>query len=189
MKSSNSYQAMEGRRRRFEEAVGPHLPALRKAALAILRSEDLADDAVQETLLRAWRYSGLPEAPKGVLLTLVRRSCLHILRCSRRRADHEYFAGSEHSRCCCSMDPAGAAGGPVASAMTKDELGAAVVATANLTREHREVLGLVGLRGLSYREAAGALGVPVGTVRSRTSRARVALQKLLDEGSVETPSC
>ncbi|MCH2220034.1 MAG: TonB family protein, partial [Dechloromonas sp.] len=53
---------------------------LDQAALRILRSDDLAWDAVQETLIRAWRYPELPETPRSVLLSLVRRSCLHILR-------------------------------------------------------------------------------------------------------------
>jgi RNA polymerase sigma-70 factor (ECF subfamily) len=51
-----------------------------------------------------------------------------------------------------------------------------------LSEEHREVLLLVAIEGLPYEEAASVLEVPVGTVRSRLSRARQALRKALDNG-------
>jgi RNA polymerase sigma-70 factor (ECF subfamily) len=46
--------------------------------------------------------------------------------------------------------------------------------------EQRQVILLVGLEGMSYEESAGILGVPIGTVRSRLSRGRDGLRKLLD---------
>lgn len=165
------------RSRAFEACVGPHVEALHRVALRILRADDLAWDAVQETLLRAWSYPDLPERPRALLVSLVRRSCLHILRCARRRSDHESLAADGPHTTCCSMDP----GGPAATAAERDELRRAESAAARLTAEHREVLDLVAWRGLSYREAADTLSVPVGTVRSRTSRARAALQRLLEE--------
>lgn len=54
-------------------------------------------------------------------------------------------------------------------------------AVAKLSEEHRVVVGLVLVEGLSYQEAAETLGVPVGTVTSRVARAREALQELLGE--------
>jgi len=54
-------------------------------------------------------------------------------------------------------------------------------AVAQLSEEHRTVVGLVLVEGLSYQEAAETLGVPVGTVTSRVARAREALQNLLGE--------
>lgn len=66
---------------------------------------------------------------------------------------------------------------------TASQLDAILVrkAVAQLTDEHRAVVGLVLIEGLSYQEAAEALGVPVGTVTSRVARAREALQNLLGE--------
>ena len=55
-------------------------------------------------------------------------------------------------------------------------------ALAQLPLEQRQVILLVGLEGMSYEDAAGILSVPVGTVRSRQSRGRDALRKLLDTG-------
>jgi RNA polymerase sigma-70 factor (ECF subfamily) len=53
-------------------------------------------------------------------------------------------------------------------------------ALAQLPLEQRQVILLVGLEGMCYEDAAGILSVPVGTVRSRLSRGRDALRKLLD---------
>ena len=53
-------------------------------------------------------------------------------------------------------------------------------AIAQLPLEQRQVILLVGLEGMSYQDAAGILVIPVGTVRSRLSRGRDALRKLLD---------
>jgi len=56
---------------------------------------------------------------------------------------------------------------------------------AQLNDDQRAVVGLVLVEGFSYDEAAGTLGVPVGTVTSRLARAREALQALLGAGSVK----
>ena len=53
-------------------------------------------------------------------------------------------------------------------------------ALAQLPLEQHQVILLVGLEGMSYEDTAGILTIPVGTVRSRLSRARDALRKLLD---------
>ena len=58
-------------------------------------------------------------------------------------------------------------------------------AFASLGSDHKEALLLVGAEGFSYLEAAEITGVPVGTVKSRSNRARVALTKLLGFESEE----
>lgn len=87
------------------------------------------------------------------------------------------------------MDPEGAAADPAASAAERDEVRHMSALASRLTREHREVLELVAWRGLSYDEAADRLRLPVGTVRSRTSRARAALTRLLNDPSPEDAPC
>jgi RNA polymerase sigma factor (sigma-70 family) len=52
-----------------------------------------------------------------------------------------------------------------------------------LTPEHRQMLLLIGLEGLSYREVADELGMPIGTVMSRLARARERLRALLEAGA------
>ena len=60
-------------------------------------------------------------------------------------------------------------------------------AVSMLGEQHRQVLLLVGIEGLSYREIADELGLPIGTVMSRLARAREQLRLLLDRG-VATPA-
>ncbi len=180
---------LSGRQMAFEETVSEHLSDLHRAAKRILYSDDLAWDAVQESLVRAWSYPELPEEPLPLLLSMVRRSCLHILRCSRRRSDHEFVAAAERTSRCCPMDPEGAAADPAASAAERDEVRHMSAMASRLTREHREVLELVAWRGLSYDEAASRLRLPIGTVRSRTSRARAALTRILTDGASEADAC
>jgi RNA polymerase sigma-70 factor (ECF subfamily) len=52
--------------------------------------------------------------------------------------------------------------------------------------EHREVLGLIAIEDLTYGEAAAVLGVPIGTVRSRLSRARAALREMMPSDRIES---
>jgi len=61
-------------------------------------------------------------------------------------------------------------------------------AIARLPQEQRQVILLVGLEGMRYEEVAAILGVPVGTVRSRLSRGRDQLRRLMDMGDDEAPS-
>jgi RNA polymerase sigma-70 factor (ECF subfamily) len=55
-------------------------------------------------------------------------------------------------------------------------------AISGLTPEHRQIILLVGLDGMSYREIADSLSIPIGTVMSRLARARERLRELLDTG-------
>lgn len=71
-------------------------------------------------------------------------------------------------------DAASASGSPLDALLVRK-------AVARLSEEHRAVVGLVLVEGLSYQEAAEALDLPVGTVTSRLARARDALQLLLGE--------
>ena len=61
-------------------------------------------------------------------------------------------------------------------------------AIARLPQEQRQVILLVGLEGMRYEEVADILGVPVGTVRSRLSRGRDQLRRLMDMGDDEASS-
>jgi RNA polymerase sigma-70 factor (ECF subfamily) len=148
------------------------VPSLRALARALTRDRDEADDLVQETLLKAiaherlWRGGSLKAWAVTILLNAYRSR----LRKQRRLGPHD------------PLDEASVAtvGTPGDSA----ELRAVEKGIALLPPEQREVLLLVALEGLSYRETADALGVPIGTVMSRLSRARAALRAFLDGDSV-----
>ena len=188
MKDTSTSMASE-RQRAFEELTSDHVAVLHRTAIRVLKSEDLAWDAVQETLIRAWSYPDLPQTPRRLLLSILRQSCLHILRCSRRRSDHEFAAARDQATRCCPMDPEAAATDPAASAAERDEVRHITKVASRLTREHREILELVVWQGLSYQKVADALSLPIGTVRSRTSRARTALTRFLSEDAPEAEAC
>lgn len=166
-------------REQFDALVLPHLNCLHRAARRVLGSDDLAWDAVQETLFRFWRNGRIPAEPRAALLRVVHPTSLQILRSQRRRTNHELDARHDHaSREDCD-DPV------------------CVQEQAELTAElHRAIDGLpeacrdaFRLRidcELSYEDIAETLEVPVGTVRSRIARARDLLgRELTRRGAVE----
>lgn len=144
----------------------PLIPALRRFARALARSSDAADDLVQDTVVRALRGEHLFHG--GDLRTWLFTILLNLDRNRRRGLARKPFLAVIED-----VDPPGA---PAADGSARDiERGLAL-----LPPEQREVLLLVTLEGLSYREAAEVQGVPIGTVMSRLSRARGTLREYLD---------
>lgn len=147
------------------------LPRLRRLARALTGQAFDADDLVQVALERAlaradqWR----PDARLDAwVFGILRNAWLDELRARTRRS--RVFAPEE----------AGEHVGDAAIERQSDAMSVAA-ALATLPQEQREVVALVLVEGLSYRETADVLGVPVGTVTSRLARARAALQDLLGE--------
>jgi len=142
------------------------IPALRRFARALARDAETADDLVQDTLVRALRGEHLFHG--GDLRTWTFTILLNLDRNRRRGlARRPILAVIED------IDPAG----PPGTDGTGRDIERGLVL---LPQEQREVLLLVTLEGLSYREAAEVQGVPIGTVMSRLSRARTALRTHLE---------
>ena len=161
----------------YDETAPPHLIPLFQTARRIVPSDDLAWDAVQETLVRLWILGDLSNAPRKALLHLVALSSLHQLRCLRRRRFHETRAASDAEQCCDDD--------PLANLDRKEWSGAIRNALQRVPEEFRTVFELFSYSDESYQTIADQLGVPVGTIRSRLSRTRALLQRLLpaeDEG-------
>jgi RNA polymerase sigma-70 factor (ECF subfamily) len=136
---------------------------------AVLGSAGETEDLVQETYLRALR--SLPrfrsEAPVRVwLLSIARHTCAdHV----RRRQRHRRLIDRLTVE-------AGSAGDLVVDAPGAPSLELLL----RLDPDRREAFALTQLAGLSYEEAAGVVGCPIGTIRSRVARARGDLRALLD---------
>ena len=144
----------------------PLIPALRRFARALARNSEAADDLVQDTLVRALRAEHLFHG--GDLRTWLFTILLNLDRNRRRGLSRRPVLAVIED-----VDPAAA---PASDGSGRDiERGLAL-----LPAEQREVLLLVTLEGLSYREAAEIQGVPIGTVMSRLSRARSALRAHLE---------
>jgi RNA polymerase sigma-70 factor (ECF subfamily) len=164
-------RAGAGRLGIFAKDLIGQLPALRRYATGLTGRAAEADDLVQDCIERALRrQDGLQAREKmGAWL----RSILHnvfIDDLRRRRA-----RGT-------SVDVRDLEDDLVLSAPPEDRAGMQDVlrATMALSVEHRQILLLVGVEGLSYREVAEELGVPLGTVMSRLARARERLREKLE---------
>src|SRR5580658_3131222 len=146
------------------------LPRLRRFARALAGNPNDADDLVQIAIERALAKSeqlraGAPLA--GWLFGILRNAWIDEARARARR--QRVFAPEELGEQVADPHSARVEILPVQQAMER------------LSDEHREVISLVLIEGLSYREAADIIGVAVGTVTSRLARGREALQTLLGE--------
>lgn len=147
------------------------LPRLRRFARALAGNVHDADDLVQAAIERALRHAGQwrPEAGlDGWLFGIVRHAWIDEVRARQRR--RQVFVPEQ-------------AGEQVGddSAQRQDARMTVQAAMARLPEEQRLAVALVLVEGLSYREAAEVLQVPVGTLTSRLARGRDALQAWLGE--------
>lgn len=136
-----------------------------------------AEDVVQETLIRAWRAADRFDGahPRAWLLTILRRTQLNSVR--RRRPD--LVADTSCFDVHRPAFGARAVADPEQRHVDRDFSAAVERAVAALDPRYRTVLLLIDVDQLTYAEAAGVLGVPVGTVMSRLSRARGKVRRQL----------
>jgi RNA polymerase sigma-70 factor (ECF subfamily) len=154
----------------FNGLVEREIPKLRRYARALTRSADRADDLVQETLLRAISKSHLWQTGTDIRAWLFTIMHNHYVNMVRRAMRDEATVDIEQmsSLLVANTDPT-----------ASSQLRELEQSLARLPGEQREVILLVGLEGMSYETAAKILSVPVGTVRSRLSRGRDALRRLM----------
>lgn len=151
-----------------------HGPALRRFVLGVSRDPQLAEDVVQETVLRVWQQT--PEIT-GSLRSYLYRTARNIMIDNYRRAQRrpsEMLAGDVTE--------------PAAGMEKVDELLNRVLveeALVRLSKEHRDVLVALHYRRFTVNEAAVQLNIPSGTVKSRAYYAVRALRSILDEMGVE----
>jgi RNA polymerase sigma-70 factor (ECF subfamily) len=160
----------------FHARLEEQIPRLRRYARALTRDTNRADDLVQDTLVRALAKQHLYQPDTNLrawLFTLMHNQHVNDIRRARREGNN-IDVDETASMLVATTDP-------TASRQLRElETGLAA-----LPPEQRAAILLVGLEGLRYDEAAEILGVPIGTVRSRLSRGRDALRKLLDREAVE----
>ena len=172
-------RASQGDHEAFGALVGVRLARLDTAARLILRDAELARDAVQEAMLRAWRnLPGLrdPERFDAWLHRLTVNACLELARRRRGRVIE------------IELTPLHDAPIQDASTMVADALYIERMLTA-LDPDQRAVVVLHYYLDLSLPETAAALGIPIGTAKSRLNRALAAMRiKVADDELVATPT-
>jgi RNA polymerase sigma-70 factor (ECF subfamily) len=162
---------MRAPRKLDPDRVVDHLPRMYRAARAWTRSREEAEDLVQETIAQVLSRPRLirGDGELAYLLRALRNTLISQRRTADRRPTtaplvEELGVGARSAD-----DPAEAA-----------EIREVHDAIAELPEEFRDALVAVDVAGLSYREAARALGVPEGTVTSRLFRARDRLARRLE---------
>lgn len=161
----------------FEKMAAPCERQVYFTCLRILGNQQDAEDCAQETMLRAFRaFSSFREESKFStwLYTIATRVCMDFLRARKGVLSLDALKDEGWEQ---------ADEGPspyllLEQSARKELLGKAL----QLLPEHaRAAVVLCDLQGISYEEAAQALDIPVGTLRSRLSRARNGLQKILSQ--------
>lgn len=169
----------------FRSYVVPELEVLYRVARRLTGDAGDAEDLVQDTLVRAYRaidrFDG--RYPRAWLLTILRNTHRNSLR--RRRPD---LLDEEVAQRIPARGDDGRQDGVDAQAMHHHLAPVVRDGLRRLSRDHRAVIGLVDLDGLTYQEAADLLDVPVGTVMSRLHRARRKVRSHLERhGMTEVP--
>jgi RNA polymerase sigma-70 factor (ECF subfamily) len=142
--------------------------------LLVTGERALTEEIVQDTMLAVWRGARSFRGESSVrswVIAIARRQTRDRLRSRRLQVvDDAYLAGQSDS-----------GPGPEVMALDRAELAEVRAAIRELAPAHREVLGLAFGSGLSLPEVASVLDIPVGTVKSRLTAARTALNGILDK--------
>ena len=153
----------------FAEQMVAQMPYLRALAVSMSGSWSVADDLVQETLVKAWAHAD-SFAPgsnmRAWLVTILRNTFFSHYRKSAREVQDSDNVHAEQTPVKGEQE-ATVSMGDVQRALNK------------LAPEHREILLMIGIAELSYEETAEICNIAVGTVKSRLNRARVKLAEHL----------
>ena len=158
----------------FKEQLAAVIPHLRAFGRSLSGSRDLADDLVQETLLKAWAARKRFQAGTNMrawTFIILRNLFLSQMRRARFKGEWDDITASKILAAPASQD-------------RHIELGDMQRALMHLPQPQREALILVGAGGFAYEEAADICGCAVGTIKSRVARGRVALEALLSGGKL-----
>jgi RNA polymerase sigma-70 factor (ECF subfamily) len=171
-------QALAGEKVAFELLVEMHRPSILAHASRILRDSEDAQDAVQETFLKACRAlksfkSGRPMLPW--LMRICSNCCVDIIRSRRNKSD--CLDTYEHALCDERIDVAR----DLEDSAVSDTLRAAIT---RLPSRYREIIMMRHYRHMDVTEIAEMLGKPEGTIKSWLFRARALLKKELDGGLI-----
>lgn len=155
---------------RFQRDLVALIPHLRAFSRMLCRRQDIADDLVQDTLAKSWAARARFEPGtnlKAWLFTILRHEFYSHGRRAWRQANWDADKGERIP-------------GPANAQQWSAELADTVHVLHSLPQNQRDAVILVAAGGLSYEEAAAICAVPVGTMKSRVARGRIALTQTLE---------
>ena len=161
-------------RNAFKRELEEVIPHLRAFARGLCGRPDMADDLVQEALMKAWAAQDRFEpgtSMRAWTFVILRNAYLTDMRRNRFRGEYDEGVAERILTAPASQEE------PI-------HLSDMHRALLTLPAERREALLLVGAGGFSYEEAAEICGCAIGTIKSRVGRARSALSDMLEEGSI-----
>lgn len=156
----------------FKAELAQVIPHLRAFGRSLSGSRDLADDLVQETLLKAWAARDRFQAGTNMrawTFIILRNLFLSQMRRARFKGEWDDFTAGKLLAAPAGQD-------------RRVELSDLQRALLQLPQAQREALILVGAGGFAYEEAASICNCAVGTIKSRVARGRAALETILSEG-------
>ncbi|MEE8441235.1 MAG: RNA polymerase sigma factor [Spirochaetia bacterium] len=166
-------RAKAGERDAFSVLIRHNIRRVYRAAYAVMRNRDDADDIAQETFVRAYQSISRFDETRPLfpwLYRIARNLCLNrIERVTERETELPEFDYLPD-----------AAAGPEESAIAAEERTRVRNAVGRLPDQHRQIIQLSHFQECSYREIADILDVPIGTVMSRLHNARRKLRELLE---------
>jgi RNA polymerase sigma-70 factor (ECF subfamily) len=155
----------------FEAAAMPHMSDIYRTAARLLDNGTGADDIVQDVYLQAWKSFDRFEIGTNCRAWLF-KILFHTLNHYRRKwLNIRMVRESEEI-----LDLTSAGGPPLSDHITDEEM---LAALADVPQDFRAVVLLIDVEEFSYKEAAGILNVPIGTIMSRLSRGRKMLREKL----------
>ncbi len=158
----------------FKTQLAQVIPHLRAFGRSLSGNRDLADDLVQETLMKAWAARLRFQAGTNMrawTFIILRNLYLSQMRRARFKGEWDDLVADRILAAPASQDK-------------HVELGDMQRALLHLPQPQREALILVGAGGFAYEEAAEICGVAVGTIKSRVARGRVALEAVMSDNTL-----
>lgn len=158
----------------FERHLGEVYPRVRRFAFSLSRNAADADDLTQKAAIRAMdSFARFQDGTRfdSWMFRITRNLWIDTVRARGRRAKHEV---AQEAGLSVGYDPRPAADAAI-------DLGKAMTALEQLPDDQREVVALILIDGMGYRETAEILDLPIGTVSSRLVRGRKALLEMLGE--------
>jgi RNA polymerase sigma-70 factor (ECF subfamily) len=158
--------------REFKTLLAGVIPHLRAYGRSLSGNPDLADDLTQDTMVKAWASRDRFEAGTSIkawTFVILRNTFLSQMRRNKFVGDYDETAVERTLSTPASQEESG-------------EMADLQRGLMELPQDQREALILVGAGGMSYEEAAGICGCALGTMKSRVSRARHALEEIMNSG-------